>query len=119
MMDKPTFSNTQCLEMYPVISEVSTVMRYPPGTRLIESDGGNYRYGRAATKLRAGRRVYIGLNVDDKIAEWWTMGDIITEEVNRKLYSSLSSSAKRGWVILGLAVVDVPEGNYCWVKTAY
>ena len=107
------------LDLDTVVSNVSAVESYPPGTLLVKSNGENYRYGKAATRLRAGRRVYIGLNVGNLIDEWWTMGDIIDDGVNRKLYSSLSSRAKRGWVLLGLAATDVPKGKYCWVMIDY
>ena len=107
------------LDLDTVVSNVSAVESYPPGTLLVKSNGENYRYGKAATRLRAGRHVYIGLNGGDKINDWWTKGDIITEGVNRKLYSSLSSRAKIGWVLLGLAATDVPKGKYCWVMIEY
>lgn len=91
------------------LTEVSTVQHYPLGT-VCRLDRDSHRYARAGQNLIAEQAVYV--SPTDRTAR--ELVDMDAEELKDRIWGAIKPT--RSPVMLGFAVVDVPEGHYCWVR---
>jgi len=100
------------VETRPNIEEASDFLKYPLGTRFVDSCR-QYRYGLAGTNLRANKRAYAyfpepgrGPPYDGRqmIEDFW--GDI-------------RSSCQKGCRLAGIPTIDISRGQYGWFRVRF
>lgn len=96
------------------IYEVSNILWYPLGTRYVDGIM-PYHYGLAGTELKKDHLVYSNVHQENLRYEGSLL---VTDGINDLIWGNLSATGNKR-TELGVAVVDVQKGQYCWIRVRF